>query len=61
MAEDLQRTKLSEHLEAHVREKVDEHMEVEAKAKSESTVSILSISFFVLSKTNNAFFQGCFC
>jgi len=37
MAEDLQRTKLSEYLEAHVREKVDEHMEMEAKAKSEST------------------------
>jgi len=47
MAEDLQRTKLSEYLEAHVREKVDEHMEIEAKAKSKSSVS--SFADFVAS------------
>jgi len=47
MAEDLQRTKLSEYLEAHVREKVDEHMEIEAKAKSKSRGS--SFADFVAS------------
>ena len=34
MAEDLQRTKLSEFLENHVREKMKEHLEEEAKRKS---------------------------
>jgi E1A/CREB-binding protein len=34
MAEDLQRTKLSEHLENHVRVKMNEHLDEEAKKKS---------------------------
>ena len=41
MAEDLQRTKLSEHLEAHVRQKMDEQLEVTAKAKSEAEVRLI--------------------
>lgn len=36
MAEDLQRTKLSEFLEAHVREKMNEHLMEEAKKKSKA-------------------------
>lgn len=52
MAEDLQRTKLSEYLEAHVREKVDEHLEMEAKAKSESSVSYAAHFFVSLCMTD---------
>lgn len=40
MAEDLQRTKLSERLEKHVRQKVDHYFENAAKEKSEREVSV---------------------
>ncbi len=36
MAEDLQRTKLSEYLECHVRDKMDQHLDEEAKNKCKS-------------------------
>lgn len=49
MAEDLQRTKLSEYLEDHVRKKVDDHLSQMAIAKSEKDVRY----FFVL--------QNCAC
>ena len=39
MAEDLQRTKLSERLEKHVRQKVDHYFENAAKEKAEREVS----------------------
>lgn len=42
MAEDLQRTKLSEFLEAHVREKMEEHIKSESKRKSLIDVSMHS-------------------
>jgi E1A/CREB-binding protein len=40
MAEDLQRTKLSEHLENHVREKMEEQLEVSAKAKAKAEAEV---------------------
>jgi E1A/CREB-binding protein len=46
MAEDLQRTLLSEYLENHVRVKVDEHFEESAKIKSQRDVCIRSVSIF---------------
>lgn len=45
MAEDLQRTKLSEHLERHVHEKVEEYIENIARDKAEKEVRMLFIFY----------------
>jgi E1A/CREB-binding protein len=61
MAEDLQRTKLSEFLEAHVREKMDEHIKSESKRKSQVDVSVHNlwhISFRTFSILHYLISQG---
>jgi E1A/CREB-binding protein len=52
MAEDLQRTKLSEFLEAHVRDKMEGHVESEAKAKAKKEVSLRANVSFSISLMN---------
>jgi hypothetical protein len=50
MAEDLPRTKLSEHLEKHIREKLKERQDSEVQAKmAENEVRLLFVFNFVFS------------